>query len=152
MNYDFSGSVMDSGGLKSNFPRVGCGAIIINDKNEVLLIKRSKDLENEAGKWARPGGKLEFGETVEEAVIREMKEELGIVVEVIGILDVTSNIYPDKGTHWVALGFLAKLISGTPKNMEPDKADEVKWFPINALPKNISNYTRNAIDAYMRAK
>lgn len=137
---------------KTNFPRVGCGAIIINDKNEVLLIKRSANLENEPGKWARPGGKVEFGETVEEAVVREMGEELGIVVKVIRLLDATTNYCSAKGTHWIALGYLAKIVSGEPKNIEPDKADEIKWFPINALPKNTSNYTINAINSYLKSR
>ncbi|MEI7961003.1 MAG: NUDIX domain-containing protein [archaeon] len=137
---------------QNKFILVGCGALIINDKNEVLLLLRSKDLENEGGMWARPGGKLEFGETVEEAVAREVMEELGVVIKVEKILEVTSIISPKKGTHWVALGYLARIISGTPKNMEPSKSDEVKWFPINSLPKNTSNYTINAVSAYLKMR
>lgn len=131
--------------------RVGCGAIIINDKNEVLLLKRSKSLAFEPGLWARPGGSLEIGESLEDAVAREVKEEVGIIVKVLRVLDATTNYYPAKGTQWVALGYLAKPVSGEPQNLEPDKADEVKWFPLGALPKNISNYTKNAILAYLKS-
>ena len=65
MSCDYLVFCMES---NSKVVRVGCGAIIINGKNEVLLALRRKDSENEGGLWARPGGKVEFGETVEEIV------------------------------------------------------------------------------------
>ncbi len=57
---------------------VGCGALIINDKNQTLLIKRGNKSRNEAGFWGKPGGAVKFGEKVEDAVKREIKEELNI--------------------------------------------------------------------------
>jgi ADP-ribose pyrophosphatase len=127
---------------------VGCGCVIINDKNEVLLVKRSNASKTEPGMWSRPGGTVEFGETVEEALKREIKEELDIEIEVLSFLEHTNNMMVEDGTkkHWLAMGFLAKIKSGEPKNMEPRKHDDVKWFPLNNLPEDLTVYTKNAID------
>ena len=50
----------------------------INDNNKILLVKRSSSSRTESGTWSRPGGQVEFGETVEEAVRREIKEETDV--------------------------------------------------------------------------
>ena len=126
---------------------VGCGCIIINDKDEILLMKRKTGTKLEKGMWSRPGGTLEFGETAEETVKREIKEELGIDIEV-KFHDYSENIVNEDGKHWVALGFIGKIISGEPKNLEPHKHEEIKWFPLNNLPEDLSSYTKNAIEIY----
>jgi mutator protein MutT len=133
-----------------DFIGVGCGAIIINDMDEVLLIKRSQGLVMEPGTWSRPGGRVEFGEKVEEAVRREIKEEIGIDVEVVRFLEITQTI--EDGKHWISLGFLARHVSGTPRNMEPGKHDEMRWFPLSKLPENLNSYTRNAINVYFGSR
>ena len=133
-----------------DFIGVGCGAIIINNRNEVLLLKRSSSSGTEPGTWSRPGGQVEHGEIAEEAVKREIKEELGIDIEVMRFLEMTQMI--KEGKHWIALGFLAKHVSGEPRNTEPDKHDEVKWFPLSRLPENLNSYTRNAINVYLKSR
>ncbi|NOR84651.1 hypothetical protein GQ473_00890 [archaeon] len=54
--------------------------------------------------------------------------------------------------YWQIYGYLAKIIDGTPKNMEPEKHIDMKWFSLNNLPENINEYTRNSIDAYLASK
>jgi len=135
-----------------DFIGVGCGAIIINDKNEVLLLKRSINSRTDPGLWARPGGQVEFNESVEDAVEREVKEEAGIIVKAVRRLDYTQTISDDKTTNWIALGFLAEHVSGEPINVEPDKHDEIKWFPLNSLPVNLADYTKNSIEFYLKIK
>jgi ADP-ribose pyrophosphatase len=127
---------------------VGCGCVIINDKNEVLLVKRSNQSKMEPGLWSRPGGTVEFGETVEEALKREIKEELDIEIEILSFLEHTNNIMVEDGIkkHWLAMGFLARIKSGELKNMEPHKHDDVRWFPLNNLPEELTVYTKNAMD------
>ncbi len=129
---------------------VGCGAIIINSNNEVLLVKRADSARVEPGMWARPGGGVEFGETVAQAVEREVQEEVGIVVKAVRPLEFTEMISGDKAQHWIALGYLAEYISGEPKNLEPDKHDEVKWFPLDKLPPHLAAYTKNSIEVYLK--
>lgn len=138
--------------IGKDFIGVGCGAIIINDNNEILLVKRSKDSRTEPGMWSRPGGQVEFNESASEAVEREIKEETNLIVKVIRSLEFTDNFSDDNATHWIALGFLAKHISGEPKNIEPYKHDDVKWFAFNDLPENLTNYTKNSIDVYLNTK
>ncbi len=122
------------------------GAIIINEKNQILLLKRSKDTRVEAGMWSRPGGAIEYGEMAEDAVKREIMEEIGIDIEVVRKLDFQETIAPDGKKHWIAVGYLAKHISGEPKNMEPDKHDEIGWFPLDNLPDNLSPYTVSSLE------
>ncbi|HOX41144.1 MAG TPA: NUDIX domain-containing protein [bacterium] len=127
---------------------VGCGCIVFNDKNEILLLKRSENSKTDRGRWTRPGGAVEFGETFEVAVKRELKEEAGIDIEVIRQLDYTDDLKTEDGIHkhWVTLGFLGKIVGGEPKNMEPDKHTEIGWFPLDQVPDNLTIYTKRSID------
>ncbi len=136
----------------TDFIGIGCGAIVVNDRNEILLVKRSINSRTEPETWSRPGGQVEFGESVEEAVEREVLEETGVTVKVIKFLEMTQNIDKENKKHWLALGYLAKHISGEPKNMEPSKHDEVKWASLSQLPENINQYTKNAINIYLKTK
>ena len=134
---------------------VGGGCLILNDQNEVLLIRRAGEVRNEAGWWSKPGGGVKFGEKVEEAMIREMKEELGIEVEIVGWLPHTDHIIrneQDKSQHWIALNFVAKIVKGEPKNMEPHKCDKVAWFPLNKLPEKITQTTKEPVENYLKGK
>ena len=130
---------------------VGCGALILNDKNEVLLMKRGKKSKNEAGFWNKPGGTVEFGETVENAVKRETKEELGIDVEPIKFINFTNHIIKSENQHWVSLNYLVKIVKGEPRNMEPEKTDEIKWFSFDNLPENMTQTTREPIQEYIKS-
>lgn len=113
---------------------VGVGAAIIN--NEKLLITlRAKGAKNEAGKWEIPGGSVEFGETLEKALKREIKEELGIEIEVIELLDVCDHIIPEENQHWVSPTYVCRIKKGTPKILEPDKCEKIGWFTLNEATK-----------------
>lgn len=133
---------------------VGCGCLILNDKNEVLLLKRSMKCKTDRGMWSRPGGTVEFGETVEEAVKREMKEEVNADVELQGFTDYTNDIKTENGVkkHWVTFGFFGRLKSGEPNIMEPDKCDDLRWFPLGRMPENLTVYTKRAVDAFLKGK
>ena len=125
-----------------DFIGVGCGALIINDRNETLLVKRASKSQNEAGFWSKPGGTVEFSENVEETVKREIKEEVGVNIELIRFLGFTNHIIKSENQHWIALNYLAKVVEGEPKNLEPEKIEEIKWFNFNNLPTNLTQTTR----------
>jgi 8-oxo-dGTP diphosphatase len=129
---------------------VGCGAMILNKNKEILLVKRSKQSKAEPGMWSRPGGTVEFGETIKKALVREIKEELNIKINIIKFLEYFNNIDLKNHKHWVTFGFLAKIKSGKVKNMEPGKIDQIKWFALDNLPKNLTSYTKNGIRAYLQ--
>jgi len=125
--------------------KLGCGALIINDKNQVLLIKRGPRAKSERGVWSRPGGGIEQGENPEEAVKREIKEELGIEIDILEPLDFIDHL-SDDGQRWLALGYLARIRKGEPKIMEPGKIEEIRWFSLNEIPENLAIYTRQGIE------
>ncbi|MCS7136529.1 MAG: NUDIX hydrolase [Nitrososphaerota archaeon] len=95
-------------------PVVAVGALILQD-HKILLVKRKN--EPGKGRWSIPGGTVELGESLKDAVIREVYEETGLVVEVSELLDIVEVIRKDEvGNvifHYVILDYLAKPISGT---------------------------------------
>lgn len=127
---------------------VSAGAMILNEKGEILLCKRSMHAKNERGCWENPGGAVEFGEKLEDAVKREIKEELNIDLELLEQFPAGDHIIPGDRQHWVATTFLAKIKSGKPKIMEPEKCDEIKWFSLKDLPSPLSIITQMDVSHY----
>ena len=114
---------------------IGIGAVIFNKEGKVFLAKRGKKARNEQGKWECPGGGLEFGESFEHTLIREMKEEYGIDIEVIEQLAAFNHLIPEEKQHWVALAFICTIKKGTPKILEPEKCEEIGLFTIDDMKK-----------------
>lgn len=128
---------------------VSVGAVIINDKNEILLLKRSQNAKNEKGKWEAPGGAVDFWEKRDAAVKREMKEELGVDVEILDILQVVDEMLPVDKQHWVGTSYLVKIKGNKkPKIMEPKKHDDMGWYSLDSLPSPISWVTDSDIKCY----
>jgi ADP-ribose pyrophosphatase YjhB (NUDIX family) len=132
---------------RKKFPRVGVGGLVVRD-GKVLLQLRIKPPE--AGCWSLPGGKVEWFETVEEALLRELSEEVGIGARIVMLLCVTNHILKNEDAHWVSPAFLVEVASGQPVNREPLSSKEVRWFAFDELPENLTNTARNAIEAYLR--
>ena len=119
-----------------DFIGVGVGAIIFRDDGKIFLAKRGRGARNERGKWEFPGGSVEFGETLSQALIREIQEEFGFSIQVERLLDVVDHILPDEQQHWVSPTFLCRYGSGTPAILEPHKCDAIEWFPPSSLPES----------------
>ncbi len=129
---------------------VGVGALIFNGKGEVFLAKRGLKARNEPGKWDFPGGAVRFGETVENAIKREIKEEFDIIIEIIDLLEVNNHIIPKEKQHWVSPAFVARLVSGQAKNIEKDKNEEIGWFPINRVPRPLTITSEQNYKTYIK--
>jgi ADP-ribose pyrophosphatase YjhB (NUDIX family) len=127
----------------SERPGVGCGAAILRD-GLILLVERRK--APEAGHWNLPGGKVDFLERVEAAIMREMLEEVGIEIALGPLLCVTQMVGID-GQHWVSPVHRATIISGEPVNREPDKLSDIRWFALDAPPTPLAQGARDAIEA-----
>src|SRR6266853_6249777 len=114
-------------------PLVGVGAVIV-ENHRVLLIRRGQPPL--LGEWSLPGGVLECGETLREAVAREAREETGLVVETDEMLGVYERlIRGDEGRvryHYVLIGFLCRPVSGDLK--AGSDAAAVRWFTLGELP------------------
>lgn len=118
---------------------VGVGVILVND-GKVLLGKRHDDPEkadsalNGEGTWTIPGGKLDFGESLEAGVVREVKEETNIDVNEEDLEFVSLSNDMVETAHFVTVGFLCAKWKGEPEVMEPDEITEWGWFDIENLP------------------
>jgi 8-oxo-dGTP diphosphatase len=114
-------------------PLVGVGAVIVHE-NRVLLIRRGTPPL--LGEWSLPGGVLECGETLREAVIREAREETGLVIETRDMLGVYERVIrAEDGRvryHFVLIDFLCHPSDGELK-AGSDAAD-VRWFTREELP------------------
>ena len=88
---------------------VSAGAMIINDRGELFLSKRSQSVKNERGCWETPGGSVEFGEKLADAVQREMKEEYGVEIEILEQFPAEDHLIPNENQHWVATTFWQNL-------------------------------------------
>jgi ADP-ribose pyrophosphatase YjhB (NUDIX family) len=90
-------------------PQVAVGAFIFDDRGRVLLIERGQPPSQ--GAWTVPGGKLEPGETLAQAVAREVREETGLVAEIGPLVCVVERI--SEGYHYVILDYLARVVAGS---------------------------------------
>jgi 8-oxo-dGTP diphosphatase len=114
-------------------PLVGVGAVVIQD-HRVLLIRRGTPPL--LGEWSLPGGVLECGEALREAVVREAREETGWLVETREMLGVYERVIRDDAGrvqyHYVLVDFLCHAVGGDLK-AGSDAAD-VRWFTHDELP------------------
>ena len=111
------------------FPRLTVDGIIIK-KKMILLIKRGN--EPFQGQWALPGGFVEYGETTDEAVIREVREETGMQGTIQKITGVYSDPKRDPRGHTISIVYLLGVARGSPR--AGSDANDVHFFNLNDLP------------------
>ena len=104
-------------------PRVGVGAVIMRE-GALLMVERGRPPR--AGEWAVPGGKVRWGEPLEDAVAREVVEETGLIVEVGELVWTGQTIGPD--WHFVLLDFEATIVGG--ELVAGDDAAQVAWVDL----------------------
>src|ERR1039458_2623896 len=103
--------------------------VLIKDTdNRLLVLKHSSE---GSGCWNYPGGKVEEGETFEQAAIRETLEEIG--VNVLILRQVTSLCLDIGNEQWEGVFYFAQVITGVPFRNEPDKLSELMFKPIDEL-------------------
>lgn len=112
---------------------VGVGAAIVNEEGKLFLARRGENAKNERGKWETPGGGLEFGEKLEESLIREIQEEYGCTIKIVDQLGVFDHSIPEEKQHWVAISYLCKIVDGEPTILEPHKCSEIGWFNLEEI-------------------
>jgi len=115
-------------------PIVGIGAVIVS-QGKIALIKRGN--EPSKGKWSIPGGLVELGESLEHAVIREVKEETCLDVENPSLIDVVDNVDLDEKSkvkyHYVIIDYLVHVKNGTVQ--AASDAAELRWVPFDEVEK-----------------
>jgi 8-oxo-dGTP diphosphatase len=119
--------------VPSRSPILGVGAVVWNDKDEVALIRRGKEPRRD--QWSIPGGHLEWGESLHDAVLREVREETGLVVEIAGLIDTVDLIMQDGSgevtRHYVLIDFAARAVAGELR--AGSDAAEARWVAFSAL-------------------
>lgn len=128
----------------SNENRVGIGVgVIVRHDGRVLLGRRL--VPPGAQTWQFPGGKLEFGETVEACAARETLEEAGIAIGRFTRGPYTNDIFEPGEPHYVTLFVVADLMSGTPTAREPAKCADWSWHRWDALPRPLFRPIENLL-------
>lgn len=139
-------------GLKRKYPSqpiVAVAALIVNDKNEILIIKRGS--EPGKGLWSIPGGVVELGEHLHQALRREVKEETGLEILPLELLDVFEVLDHDSSGslryHYIIIDYLAKSCGGELK--ASTDASEVRWVSLNNISSyNVTRSLRLLLDRY----
>jgi 8-oxo-dGTP diphosphatase len=126
-----------------HWPRVGVGVMIVGD-GQVLMARRQRG--QRAGWYGWIGGKLEFGEALQDCARREAREEAGIEITNLRLLCL-STIFID-GEHWLDVEFLAEIASGEPRHVAPDELADWAWYPLDQLPSPIFEPALRALDSY----
>ena len=138
-NLDYRNVIIGGACLKRKYPTqpvVGVVALIVH-KGKLILVKRG--VEPAKGKWSIPGGAVELGEKIREAVVREVKEESGLDVEIAleTPMDAIDNLIKSKDGrlqyHYVLLQFLVRLKGGTLK--PASDATDARWVPLDEVEK-----------------
>ncbi|WP_125762529.1 NUDIX hydrolase [Companilactobacillus hulinensis] len=122
------------------------GAILVNSANEVLL-----NLRTDTHNWSLPGGYLEYGETFEQACVREYKEDAGIDVEIVeplGIFDQGFTKYPNGDeTQVISRLYLVKQVGGHELTEATNETLDLKYFPLDNLPPLLNQQNADMLEA-----
>ena len=117
--------------------RPGVAAVIYDRRGRLLLQKRA-----DGGQWGLPGGAMEIGESVSEAIVREVREETGLRVKPRHVVGVYSDPslqvvrYPDGNVwHWVSICMECKVVGGTLNTIPDEETLALAYFPRARLPR-----------------
>lgn len=128
--------------------RVAVYLVLINEKK--ILLQRRFNTGWMDGKYSLPSGHVEGHETIFDALIRETKEETGLLVkekdlEIVHIMHRTKSDF-----DYIDFFVLAKNWSGEPKIIEPEKCDDLSWFSLDNLPDNLLSNVIQAVSKYYK--
>jgi len=107
--------------------RVDVTYVLLFDENhqKVLMVKNKGE---NSSYYTLPGGAVEDGETLEEAAVREVKEETGVDIEIDGLFTVNEAFFEDRGHHAIFFTFTGKIVGGEIEISFPDEIEEVTWM------------------------
>ena len=115
--------------LQPSHPQLAVSAAIFRD-NKILLVRRAKSPAK--GFYSLPGGRVEFGETLHDALHREVDEETALKIEIIGLAGWREVVPGTSGCgHYLIMSFAARWIAGEP--LLNEELDDFRWQPPDAL-------------------
>jgi len=137
---------------KQRFKLVATAHLLLVKDKKILLIQRKNTLYYD-GYYGVPAGHIDGKETVTTTMLREAKEEINVKLKKINLnlVHVMHRIgaITDKDPEYherLDFFFQTKYWQGKPKNMEPEKCDDLNWFDVNNLPENTIPYIKQAIE------
>jgi len=117
-----------------------------------ILLSRRFQTEFEDGNYGLPAGHADGRETFREALQREVREEVGILID-LNNAELILTMHRWCGDHErVDFFFRVERWDGEAQNKEPDKCDDISWFPLEQLPVNTIPYIRKAINCYLQGE
>lgn len=126
--------------------RPGVGVALFIWKDGKVLLGQRLNAHGE-GSWGLPGGHLEFGESWEACVRREVAEETGMKVHKPKFVQITNDVFKKEKKHYVTIFMEAKWQAGKPQILEPDRLAQWKWFAWDELPEPLFLPIINLIDS-----
>lgn len=145
----------DAADLKRGVDFIGVTVnfVVHDGKGNILLQKRSQNCRDEQGNWDIGGGALEFGEKLEDAVRREVLEELQAEALEVKFIKAFEALRNNNGTptHWMAFVHTVQVDPRQVKIGEPHKIDEIGWFTSKNLPSPLHSQFYKAFDVVLDA-
>ncbi len=147
----------DSVDLRRGVDHIGVSAsfVVHDGKGNLLLQQRGPRTRDEQGRWDVGGGAIEFGETIEDAIRREIKEELTCNVldmAFLTVYDAHRRLADGTKTHWVAVIYAVRVDPIEVAIGEPDKIAAVGWFTSNSLPSPLHSQFQKSFQAALANK
>lgn len=138
--------------MRKGFDFIGvCVSFYCHDgQGNYVFHKRSEKCRDEHGHWDCGGGGIKFGESIEDAVRREVREEYGTEVlemEPVGHSDVFRTI-DGEASHWIAFRFKVLVSRDKVINNEPEKHSELGWFTLDNLPTPLHSQIPHELEMY----
>jgi 8-oxo-dGTP pyrophosphatase MutT (NUDIX family) len=133
--------------MKERHAIVCASYLILLKEGRVLLMRRS-NTGYEDGNYCLPAGHVEKEETVLHALLRETKEEIGLILDpaMVHLGHVMHRKPTSRNEERVDFFFVCEHWSGTPSIMETDKCDAMNWFDLHTLPPNVVPYIQTALE------
>lgn len=133
---------------------VGATSLVHDGKGNLLLQKRGPEARDERGAWDLCGGSIEFGDTIEDTIRKELMEELCVEpleMEFLTVYDAHRQTEDGKSTHWVAIIYAVRVDPAKVKIGEPHKIAELGWFTSKTLPSPLhSQFHKSYLIAHER--
>jgi len=136
--------------MKKDWHRIVPDVYALLLKDDQILLTKRQNTGYEDGSYSMPSGHFDGGETAREAIIRETREEVGIVLDKENLQFVHVMNRKSLNHERVDFFFVCKKWQGEIRNMEPEKCSEVGWYPIDELPKNTIPYVKFAIENFQK--
>lgn len=134
---------------------VSASFIIHDGTGRILLQKRGPDSRDEKGVWDTGGGGIELGETIEEALRRELREELcceAVDMYFMTVADVHRNLEDGTPTHWISITYAVQVNPSEVGIGEPHKTAEIGWFNLHNLPAPVHSQFNRSIESAKKFK